>query len=105
MQYTSEEQVFNGLSQGFLKVVRAGTGVETEVQASRTVPKICCKSFSEYLGTSVATAESFSPGCSAAYLGNSDLRDGRESRRAKEDRSWQRQFWSQTEVILVLTFL
>ena len=56
LQYTSGKQVFS-LSQGTLEMMRVGArvgaGVGAGAQASKTVLRILCKSFSEYLNTFV----------------------------------------------------
>ena len=60
-----------------------GAGTGTGARASKTVLKILCKSFSEYLGILVS-AGSFSPGGLLGCLEISDLGGGEESGGAME---------------------
>ena len=100
----SRELAFKGLSQGSSEMARAGAEVGIGVQTSRTVLKICYKSFSEYLGILIAVAGNFGPGSPAGYLENFDLRGKKESKRVMERCSWQKRPWLYIEVILALIF-
>ena len=80
-----------GFCRGFSKVAKAGTKTRAgaRAQASRTILKICCKSFLIYLRISVvairitATRNFVSKG-PIDYLENSDLESGEESKRVTE---------------------
>ena len=62
-QYTSRQQGFSSLSQGFLEVAgaaaRAGVGARTQV--SKTALNIRCKLSLEYLQILVAAVENLGP--------------------------------------------
>ena len=88
-QYMFGERAFNGFFQGSSKLAGAGAGMRAGVgvRTSRMVLKICCKSFSEYLGTLVVAAGEFGFGSLLGCSENSDLGGGEESEGAIERRS------------------
>ena len=109
-QYTSGERAFS-LSQGTSETIGAGTGVGAGARVSRTVLKIRCKLFSEYLGTSLAETTvmgGFAPEGPSDYSENSDSGGKKESwgatEGATEGCSRRGRPRPRTEIILVQTF-